>query len=53
MKYVVISRLAPGVRRSPGARRVYEGWLPTGTESAWAGTDGKTFINIIESDILT
>ena len=24
--------------------------LPTGTESAWAGTDGKTFINIVESD---
>ena len=23
---------------------------PTGTESVWAGADGKTFVNIVESE---
>ena len=51
MKYVVISRLAPGV---DGARKAFEVFLkaglPAGTESVWAGADGKTFINIVESE---
>ena len=51
MKYVVISRLAPGV---DGARKAFEVFLkaglPAGTESVWAGADGKTFVNIVESE---
>jgi len=51
VKYVVISHLAPGV---DSARKVFEVFqkagLPTGTESVWAGLDGKTFVNIVESD---
>lgn len=51
MKYVVISRLAPGVETARQALAVFtKAGLPPGTESAWAGTDGKTFINIVESD---
>ena len=51
MKYVVISRLAPGVENSRKALQVFtKAGLPPGTESVWAGTDGKTFINILESD---
>ena len=47
MKYVVISRLAPGV---DSARKAFEAGLPAGTESVWAGADGKTFVNIVESE---
>lgn len=51
MKYVVIGRLAPGV---DGARKAFEVFqkagLPPGTESVWAGADGKTFVNILESE---
>ena len=51
MKYVVISRLAPGVENSRKALEVFtKAGLPPGTESVWAGTDGKTFINILEAD---
>ena len=52
MRYVVISRLAPGdgqrcARHSRCSRR--PAW-PREPLSTWAGTDGKTFINVVESD---
>lgn len=51
MKYIVISRLAPGVDNSRQALEVFtKTGLPPGTEATWAGTDGKTFINIVETD---
>ena len=51
MKYVVISRLAPGVDNARKALEVYmKAGLAPGTEATWAGTDGKTFINIVETD---
>jgi hypothetical protein len=52
VKYIVISRLAPGIDNARKALEVYaKAGLPPGTETVWAGTDGKTFINIIESDV--
>jgi hypothetical protein len=51
VKYVVIGRLAPGVENSRKALEVYlKAGLPQGTEAIYAATDGKTFINIVESD---
>lgn len=51
MKYVVISKLAPGVENSRKALEVFmKAGLAPGTEATWAGTDGKTFINIVETD---
>lgn len=51
MKYVVISRLAPGVDNARKALEVFvKAGLPPGTEATWAGTDGKTFISIVETD---
>jgi len=51
MKYMVISRLAPGTENARKALEVFmKAGLPPGTEATWAGADGKTFINIIETD---
>jgi len=51
MKYVVISRLAPGVDNAQKALAVFtKAGLAPGTEATWAGTDGKTFINIVDTD---
>ena len=51
MKFVVISRLAPGVENSRKALEVFLKAGPgEGTEALYAASDGKTFINIIESD---
>jgi hypothetical protein len=51
MKFVVISRLAPGVENSRKALEVFaKAGLSPGAEATYAGADGKTFINIIESD---
>jgi len=51
VKFVVISRLAPGVENSRKALQVYlTAGLPQGTEAIYAASDGKTFINIVESD---
>ena len=51
MKFVVISRLAPGVENSRKALEVFlKAGLPEGTEATYAASDGKTFINIIETD---
>jgi hypothetical protein len=51
VKYAVISRLAPGVDNARKALEVFtKAGLPAGTEATWAGTDGKTFINIVETD---
>jgi len=51
MKFVVISRLAPGVENSRKALEVFlKAGLSEGTEATYAASDGKTFINIIESD---
>ena len=51
MKYVVISTLAPGVENAKHAFAVF-GKAGVGPEtiSTFAGTDGKTFINILETD---
>jgi hypothetical protein len=52
MKYVVISRLAPGVDNARKALEVFsKAGLPPGTESVFAGTDGKTFVNLVDTDI--
>ena len=49
MKYVVISRLAPGVENARKVLQVFlKAGLPEGTEAAYAATDGKTFITIVE-----
>ena len=51
MKYVVINRLAPGIDNARTALEVFtKVGLPEGSEAIWAGTDGKTFINIVETD---
>jgi hypothetical protein len=51
MKYVVINRLAPGIDNARKALEVFtKVGLPDGTEGTWAATDGKTFINIVETD---
>jgi hypothetical protein len=51
VKYVVISRIAPGVENSRKALEVFlKAGLPQGTEAIYAASDGKTFINILESD---
>jgi len=51
MKYIVISTLAPG---TDDARQALEAFMKVGagpeTEATWASVDGKTFINIVESD---
>jgi len=50
MKYVVISRLAPGVENARKALEVYmKAGLAPGTEAIYAATDGKTYVNIVES----
>ena len=51
MKHLIISRLAPGVDNARKALEVFmKAGLPPGTEATWAGADGKTFINIVETD---
>ena len=51
MKYIVINRLAPGIDNARKALEVFtKVGLPEGSEAVWAGTDGKTFINIVETD---
>jgi hypothetical protein len=50
MKYVVISKLAPGTDNAKKAFAVF-GKVGTGeASSVMAATDAKTFINIVESD---
>ena len=51
MKYIVVSTLAPGVDNSRKALEVFiKAGVAPGTEATWAGTDGKTFITIVDSD---
>jgi hypothetical protein len=51
MKYIVIIKVAPGVDNVRKALELYgKVGAPAGTEATWAGTDGKTFINIVETD---
>ena len=51
MKYVVISRLAPGVENAQAALATFmKVGVGPGTEATYAATDGKTFINIIDQD---
>jgi hypothetical protein len=51
VKYVVISKLAPGVDSTRRALEVFKKvGLPAGTEATWAAADGKTFINMVETD---
>lgn len=51
MKYISISRLAPGVDNVKQAFEVFgKVGAADGTQGLYASTDGKTFINIIESD---
>ncbi|HLN07142.1 MAG TPA: hypothetical protein VK217_12740 [Acidimicrobiales bacterium] len=51
MKYVVISKLSPGVDNARKALEVFlKAGMPEGTETLLAGTDGKTFITIVDED---
>jgi hypothetical protein len=51
VKYVVISRLAPGVDNARKALEVFmKAGVPAETEATWACTDGKTFINVVDTD---
>jgi hypothetical protein len=51
MKYVTISKLLPGVDNGKQAFAVFgKVGLGDGTVATYAGTDGKTFINIVEAD---
>jgi hypothetical protein len=51
MKFVAISRLAPGVENARKALEVFlKAGLPEGTQATYAGADGKTFITILEAD---
>jgi hypothetical protein len=51
VKYVVISRFAPGVESSRKALEVFlKAGLPRGTEAIYAALDGKTYITILESE---
>lgn len=51
MKYVVVSRLAPGTENS---RKALETFLkagpPPGTQTLYASLDGKTFVNVMDID---
>jgi len=51
MKYVIISKLAPGTDNARQALAVFQkvGVAP-GTEATYASGDGKTFVSIVESD---
>lgn len=51
MKYVSIVRLAPGVDNVTRAFEVFsKNGAVEGTQSLMAGTDGKTFVTIMEAD---
>jgi Domain of unknown function (DUF3303) len=51
VKYIVISKLAPGTDNARQALQVFtKTGLAPGTEATWAGSDGKTFVNIVETD---
>ncbi|HEY2638548.1 MAG TPA: hypothetical protein VGI66_01505 [Streptosporangiaceae bacterium] len=51
MKFVVISRVAPGVENARKVLEVFlKAGLPQGTEALYAASDGKTIINIVDSD---
>jgi hypothetical protein len=51
MKYVVISKLLPGVDTAKHAFAVFgKVGLEEGTIGSYAASDGKTFINIVDSD---
>jgi hypothetical protein len=51
MRYVVISKLAPGIDNARKALEVFQrAGLPPGSEATWMGTDGKTIVNIVETD---
>ncbi len=51
MKYVVISKLLPGVDTAKHAFAVFgKVGLEEGTIGSYAGSDGKTFITIVDSD---
>jgi hypothetical protein len=52
VKYIVISRLAPGTDNASKALQVFaKAGLEPGTEATWAGIDGKTFVNVVEADV--
>jgi len=51
MKYVVISTLSPGTDNAKAALAVFvKSGVASGTQATLAAIDGKTFVNIIESD---
>lgn len=51
MKFVVVSRLAPGVENARKGLQVFlKAGVEQGTEALYAAVDGKTFISIVESD---
>jgi hypothetical protein len=52
MKYILIGRLAPGVDNARQALKVFQrAGVAPGSEALWAGTDGKTFVNVIDADV--
>jgi len=52
MKYIVISRFAPGTANARQALEVFtKTGLPPGTDATWASSDGKTFINFVDTDV--
>jgi hypothetical protein len=52
VKYIVIGRLAPGVDNARQALEVFQkAGVAPGSEALWAGTDGKTFVNVFEADV--
>ena len=51
MKYVTVVRLAPGVENVKQAFEVFgRVGVTEGVEALYAGTDGKTFVQITETD---
>jgi hypothetical protein len=51
MKYVVISKLLPGVENAKQAFAVFgKIGLGENTVAGYAASDGKTFINIVDTD---
>jgi hypothetical protein len=51
MKYVAISKLAPGIENTRKALEVFlKAGPPEGTQTLYASIDGKTVVNIIDAE---
>jgi hypothetical protein len=50
MKYVIISRSAPGIDATRHGLEVFaKAGLPSQAVESWAGVDGKTFVTVVEA----